>query len=281
MIKRLLTEGLMNVGLIVRSLRETWISSSVLCGAVFGVSYLMGFAFPRIQERILDRGGPTRAMIQFRAAFLGDESAMALPGQIAAGIQWSHPVLLSLIFAQLVIVCTRMPAGETDRGTIDLLMGLPVSRWAIYISESIVAVFWSVMLVVMALGGAYMARGTVNAKVLVEWEPVLRVGVNLTLLLVAVMGVASLLSAMSERRGRAVLSCVLILLAWILMEFLGSLWEPMRNIEWLSALHYYKPLAVVRAEGLPWGHMGILAGIGLVAWTIGGVIFQRRGLTAV
>jgi ABC-type transport system involved in multi-copper enzyme maturation permease subunit len=279
MITRLLT-SVVNVGLIIRSLRETWITASVLCASIYGVSFLMGFAFPRIQERIMSRGGPTQAMLQFRATFLGDQAALAVPGQIAAGIQWSHPVLLSLLFAKLVIMCTRMPAGETDRGTIDLLMGLPVSRWAIYVSETIVAIFWSVMLVMMALAGAYMARGTVNEKVLVEWDPVFRVGVNLGFLLIAVMGVASLFSAMSERRGRAVLSCVLVLLAWILMEFLGGLWEPMKNVEWLSALHYYKPLAVIRAEGLPWDHLGILLGIGVVTWVIGGVVFSRRGLTA-
>lgn len=269
-----------NVGLVRRAIAEVLPSTLVLGGLVGGISYLMGYAFPRIQERIMERGGPTAGMLRFRAAFLGDESALAITAQIDASIQWSHPVLLALVFAQIIVVCTRVPAGETERGTIDLLMGLPVSRWQVYISETVVFLLSSAAMLLAAAGGAYLARSSVNAKVLLPWEAVVPVLVNLAALQVAVIGVVSLLSTMSERRGRAVLAGVAVVLLWILGEFLGGLWEPARQVEWLSAIHYYKPMSVVRAAEVPWGHVGILLGIGGATWVAGGVVMSRRALTS-
>jgi ABC-type transport system involved in multi-copper enzyme maturation permease subunit len=274
------TIGWVNIGLVQRSLREVLPATALLGTMAFSISYLMGFVFPRIQERILERGGPTAAMLRFRAAFLGDEAAMALPGQIAAGIHWSHPVLLALFFAQIIVVCTRVPAGETERGTIDVLLGLPVSRWQIYASETLVFLFTGALMLLAAAGGAYLSRSSVNEKVLVDWDGVERVLVNLACLQVAFIGLVCLFSTLSTRRGRAVLAGVAVVLVWIIGEFLGGLWEPARSVEWLSALHYYKPLVVIRADELPVGHCLVLLGAGLVAWVAGGVVLSRRPLTS-
>ncbi len=273
--------GPINLGLVQRALREVSGATALLAGLTAGVSYLMGFAFPRIQERILERGGPTAAMMRFRAAFLGEESAAALPAQIAAGIQWSHPVLLALVFAQIIVVCTRVPAGETERGTIDVLLGLPVSRWQIYVSETLVFLLTSLVMLLAAAGGAYLARASVNPQVLAPWEGVQRVLCNLACLQVAMIGVVCLFSTLSERRGRAVLAAVTVVLVWIIGEFLGGLWEPAERFEWLSALHYYKPLAVLRAGELPTINMLVLLIAGVVAWVAGGIILSRRALTSV
>jgi putative exporter of polyketide antibiotics len=280
-LRLLSTIGPFNIGLLMRAARELFGSVLLLGGLTFGLSYLMGYAFPRIQERILERGGPTRAMLQFRQAFLGDDAAMALPGQIAAGIQWSHPVLLALVFAQIIVSATRVPPAETERGTIDVLLGLPVSRWQIYCSETLALVTSALVMLLAACAGAYFARASVNPKVLVDWASVQNVLANLACLQVAVIGVVCLLSSLSERRGRAVLAAVSLVLAWIIGEFLGGLWEPARRVEWLSLLHYYKPLAVVRADDLPWVHMLTLLGVGTVTWVAGGVVLSRRALTSV
>ena len=48
---------------------------------------------------------------------------------------WVHPTVLTLVWAHEVVCCTRTPAGEIDRGTIDFLLGLPVSRVKIFAAE--------------------------------------------------------------------------------------------------------------------------------------------------
>jgi ABC-type transport system involved in multi-copper enzyme maturation permease subunit len=280
----------LNVGLVRRALAEILPSTLLLASLAGGLSYLFGYVFPRIQERIMNRGGPTAAMLRFRQQFLGDDAAMAVPAQIAAGIHWSHPVLLALVFAQIIVVCTRVPAGETERGTIDLLMGLPVTRWQVYIAETIACTLGALLVLLAAGTGAYLARSTVKPEFLAAWPGVLRVLLNLACLQMAVIGVVMLLSTMCERRGRAVLAGVAIILAWIVLEFLGGLWDPAKKIEWLSAIHYYKPLSVMQTKAppdamwlttLPLTHMAILLGIGLIAWIGGGVILNRRPLTSV
>src|SRR5437868_11033489 len=71
-------------------------------------------------------------------AMLGADLGEALQPQLFASIAWVHPVVLALVWAHAIICCTRVPAGEVDRGTIDVLLGLPVSRWSLYVSETLV-----------------------------------------------------------------------------------------------------------------------------------------------
>jgi len=40
--------------------------------------------------------------------------------------------LLAIVWRHAIVCCTRVPAGEVDRGTIDVLLGLPISRWTLF-----------------------------------------------------------------------------------------------------------------------------------------------------
>jgi hypothetical protein len=111
------------------------------------------------------------------------------------------------------------------------------------------------------------------------------VTVNLFCLYLAVGGLACLVSAMSERRGRAVATVFGILLASFLLNFLAQFWPPAEAVSRLSVLHYYKPLGVLRPgvmdAGWPVADMLVLAGFAAVTWTAGGLWFARRDICTV
>ena len=106
---------------------------------------------------------------------------------------------------------------------------------------------------------------------------------NLYCLYAAVGGLALLISALSDRRGRAVATVFGILLGSFLLNFLAQFWEPAETLALLSFLHYYKPLPMVQAggSGLPLGDMAVLMGFGVVAWVAGGIWFARRDICTV
>ena len=61
---------------------------------------------------------------KFLQALLGEDSARTINAQTVQSIIWVHPTVLALLWAQEIVFCTRLPAGEIDRGTIDVLAEL-------------------------------------------------------------------------------------------------------------------------------------------------------------
>ena len=70
-------------------------------------------------------------------ALLGIDPGDRISAELSQAFLWVHPTVLTLIWAHETMYCTRMPAGEIDRGTADFLLCLPVSRWTVFLSETI------------------------------------------------------------------------------------------------------------------------------------------------
>src|SRR5207302_7125342 len=86
-------------------------------------------------------------------AMLGTEIVDRIGPHMFQSVAWVHPVPLALTWAHALLCCTRVPAGEVDRGTADVLLGLPVSRWEIFFSESFVWLVCGVVVLAAALAG--------------------------------------------------------------------------------------------------------------------------------
>ena len=70
-------------------------------------------------------------------AMLGVDPGQQASAQLSQAFLWVHPTILTLVWAHEVMYCSRMPAGEVDRGTADFLLCLPVSRWKLFLAETI------------------------------------------------------------------------------------------------------------------------------------------------
>src|SRR5205814_4834224 len=86
-------------------------------------------------------------------AMLGTEIVDRIGPQMFQAMAWVHPVPLALTWAHALLCCTRVPAGEVDRGTADVLLGLPVSRWEVFISETMVWLAAGILILAAALFG--------------------------------------------------------------------------------------------------------------------------------
>ncbi len=277
----------MILGLLLKSLREAWPATVFFCMALFAIeailayvlpTFIQDFSIPLLQVQFI------RTMI---TALLGTDVGDMLRPDALAAIAWAHPAVLALVWAHAIVLCTRMPAGEIDRGTIDVLLGLPVSRWRVYASELVVLVVTGLGLIGMGLLGNRLGGLFLEDSPRLDLGVLVIITVNLFCLYLAVGGLASLVSTLSAVRGRAVGIVFAILLGSFLLNFLAQFWGPADRLSFLSVLEYYRPLLVLRevsgpsGGGWPLGDIAVLTISAAVLWGAGGVWFARRDIRTV
>ena len=268
-------------GLFTKALYEVWLTTLLFCFSLLAVTSLLTYILPQFQEGlggVFDELPFVRSML---TALLGTELGDEITARSMQVLIWVHPVVLALVWTHETVLCTRMPAGEIDRGTIDVLLGLPVSRRAVYCCESIVWLVSGLLLLGMGLLGHRIAAPAMPEAIRPELSRAVLVMANLYGIYVAVGGIAFLVSALSDRRGRAMAIVFGILLASFLLNFVAEFWEPAEKIAFLSVMKYYQPAQILLSGDFPIRDVAVLLSVGGSAWLLGGEVVARRSICTV
>jgi len=271
----------MNLGLIQKAVRETWVSTLWFAAGIFVFELLLGLILPTFQKEISEKFLQLEFMQRILAALLGAELGKVIGPAVLSMIGWVHPFVLALIWAHAIVVCTRVPAGELDRGTLDVLLALPVTRTSIYVSESAVFVFSSLVIVGVGFGGNVVGNRISGLDQAGSLRQLSLVAVNLFTLSLAVGGISSFLSSVCEGRGRAIGSAFAILLASFFLSSMSTFNAIVKTASVVSLLNYYRPYRILQDHASPLGDIMVLLGVGTVLWVCGAVVFARRDLRTV
>ncbi len=271
-------------GLIVKTIREVWLATLLFALALGTLEGVFAYVIPNFIGSELDEIAQQWLQVDFvrnmLRALLGTEiDTLIGPGSFAIG--WTHPVALALLWAHAIILCTRVPAGEVDRGTIDVHLGLPVSRTRVYLCESAVWLVSGLCVVGMGVVGSLTLGWYAPPELKYSPSGLIIVVSNLYCLYIAVGGFALFVSSLSNRRGPAVGIVFGIVLASFLLSFLAQFWEPAQRLSFLTVLNYYRPMLIVRESAWPIGDILALLGVGIVTWLAGLIIFTRRDICTV
>ncbi len=268
----------MNRALIAKTVRDHGSLFLLVFLAAVGVALLVIVALSSAPIELMSQWMNLPWVRNLFRMLLGADIMDMLNRTSFAAFAFVHPMMLSLVWAFLIVICTRVPAGEVDRGTADLLLSLPVSRWGVYVSVSVVVFGCGALLAVAPWLGAWLSERVR------DWPEPLLLGrlflaaVNNLVAVWAVAGVGMAVSACCSRRGTAVAVLFAYLLGSFLLNFLATLWEPAERLVFLSLLNYYRPLIIIRDAGLDAGDMAVLAAVAVAGWLIGGVVFARRDI---
>ncbi len=267
---------MINAGVLYKSWRETRWNILLFSGGLFLFETILAAIFPDIAEQVSQQMMQIPLVQNMLSGLLGVELSDNLPLQALGAFAWVHPVVLALIWSFEIMFCTRTPAAEIDRGSADMTLALPVSRRQIYLSESVMFVAAGLFMLSCGLLGYLVgSSGTEGALRL----PILvKILGNLFCVYLAVGGVAFMASSFCNRRGHAVGLAFAATLASFFLNFLVQNWAPAKSAAFLSLLHYYKPMNVVRAAQWPLADMATLAGTGALFWLVGWLIFRRRDI---
>ena len=269
----------MNRGILLKSAREILPVTLLLGALLLAMQAALAYVLPTFSAQFSSQMLRVEFVRQMIGAMLGADLAAGIGPEMFVAMAWVHPVVLALVWAHAIIVCTRVPAGEVDRGTIDVLLGLPVSRWGVYVSETLAWLAAGALLVMLGAIGNMVGIGQVaNESLHPDRRRVLIVVANLFCLYMAVGAAGWFFASMSDRRGRAIGAVFVVVLASFLLNYLAQFWEPARRAAPLGLLRYYRPLAILRDGTFPARDVVVLLSVGLVLWTAGGMIFARRDL---
>ncbi len=215
------------------------------------------------------------------AALLGVDPGNQISSQLSQAFLWVHPTVLTLIWAHEVMYCSRMPAGEIDRGTADFFLCLPVTRKAIFLSETIGWVVSGGVMLTAGLLGHLIASAIVHAEMRLSLVSAVLVISNLAAVYLAIGSFVFLVSALSDRRGRAIGIVFSVLLVSFLLNFLAQFQDWAKAISWLSVMEYYRPAIVIQEGRFPVRDVVTLLTLSACFWTAALVVFQRRSICTV
>jgi len=270
---------MMNSGLLYKSYRESRMSILAFAMALFVFQWLLAFILPSFAQQMGESLLQIPFMRTMLTGLLGMDPGSGLTSEVLSAFAWGHPVVLAVVWTQEITFCTRMPVGEIDRGTFDMILAMPVSRWDIYRSETFLWLCSGVFLLLFGLLGNM--TGTVIQKGVFDYNfhKALRILLNLFGLYLAVGGFTFLMSAICNRKSRAVSLVFSVVVGSFFLNFVARLWEPASKFAFLSLMDYYQPMEVGRGVS-PLVNTLILSVLGTVAWVAGGFIFQKKDVPA-
>lgn len=189
-----------------------------------------------------------------------------------------HPVMLTLTWGYIIMSTTRLICGEIDRGTIDLLLTVPLSRWRVYLSVSAWPAICVPWLMACLWFGIWVGSRTADIPAPVDVWDLRFVVVNAAACLLAVAGTGMLFSAAGSRRGLMVGAVVGILVTSFLLNWLAAFWPRVQSLSILSILHYFRPFVIILDSRYQTADLAVLLAVALGTWTAGGLIFARRDI---
>ncbi len=271
----------MNWGLMAKTIREVWMVTILFAIGVAIFESMLTYILPTYFDEFAGHILEIKFVRNIITALLGSDVGDKIGPTALLSFSWVHPLLLTLLWGHEITLCTRTPAGEIDRGTVDILLGLPVSRWQIYISETIIWLGSGLMLILIALVAHLSIRTFIPEDMHLPLHRIIVVAINLYCLYIAVGGVVWLVSALSDRLGKAMGISFAMILASMLLDFIITFWEPAKSIEFLSVLDYYRPWQIFQSDTWPIQDMLTLTAIGLFFWLAGAWVFIRRDVCTV
>jgi ABC-2 type transport system permease protein len=268
----------MNRALVLKSFRDSraLIAAALIVAAVFEILFVLAMKDVAPEVIVfLRRFGFLQRLFQALISF--DLSAGASPTMLVV-LGLLHPFLSAVSWATLVAIGTRLPAGEIDRGTADLLLSLPITRASVYASTSLVWLLTGLALAAATWTGVALGTVLVRFPEPVDLTRIGMAGANQAALLLAIGGTTALVSCLVNRRGIAVAIVVALLLASFLVNFLAAFLTLAETIEFLGFLHYYRPVDIVRAGRWPVRDLCVLGAVAIVTWTAGLFVFRRKDI---
>ncbi|MFW9991674.1 MAG: ABC transporter permease [Candidatus Odinarchaeota archaeon] len=256
-----------------KNLRKNWLINVVGPVTVAGFIVLIAFAWPSMQDMILDRLEQMSNPIY--QAILGDLGleGLGLTWE-AAMFMYAGGVMNIVMLFVAMLIPGRMLATEIDKKSLDVVLSYPIPRWryllekfAVYLTYSLL---FPVFLVVVMISSSAVLGEEVDPVLIVNYV------IGVWFLLFALGAFSLLCVTVFLDSSRSLAAAGILILCQYFLASMGGLIPVLSDLQFLSLFHYFKLDAITSAGMLPLGELFIVTATGIIALSGALYIFQRR-----
>ena len=164
-------------------------------------------------------------------------------------------------------------AGAEERGTIDVLLGNPLSRWQVVVGNFVATALS--LLGIVALMGLFIWGMAVLLDVDLSFGTTAEAVLNLWPICLFFGGLAMLCSAVFHRRVLAITIPGVVLFAMYLIDVLGKVSEDLEDLRPASVFYYYGSAI---KDGIEWADFGGVTLVALILVLFAVLAFRRRDI---
>lgn len=178
--------------------------------------------------------------------------------------------------AYAISVATGSLAGEIEKGTMELLLGQPISRRAIVITRHMHLSLGLIVLIAATLVPIIVGAPVVDGEI--SYKGLAFLSLQAFLFYAAIGSIAFFFSASFSSRGRALFASLGILIASYALDLLSKFSNFVDHFHRLSLFNYYDPYRYLHDLSFAWGDLAVLTAI-VVFFTAAAIVwFERRDI---
>ncbi|MBI9085736.1 MAG: ABC transporter permease subunit [Desulfobacterales bacterium] len=173
--------------------------------------------------------------------FFNEEFLTRLSARGAVAFGFDHPLLLSILAINAIVIPSRQISAEIESGTFELILAHPIKRTTVAAGIWISGAAMLLLIVAGALAGSFAAIALHHGLDGALAVRLLRIGANLFLLFVFVLSYTLLLSAFGKEGSRTGILGAGITVVFYFFHFLARLWDRIEPLRPLNMFTYYQP----------------------------------------
>jgi len=237
--------------------------------ALMGVMYIG--IYPQFKEQM-----GALADIPFYKAFGVDMGSFE--GLIASGVLLNLPVILGIY---IIVTSSDTLSGEEDRGTLELLVTMPLRRWQIVSMKASALLTATFLMLFIAAVCTTVALAWMNntEPVSVSLGQMFGSVMSCWPIAVALLMIGLFFSAFCPNRLSASMATTVVLIVSYFLDTLANLVEAVEPIRPLSLFYYFDSSATAYTAGVRLSDVLALFGVAAVFFVFAIISFERRDLT--
>ena len=212
----------------------------------------------------------------FMEAFGGIETSLS-DFEVFISLEYLGTVWPFIMLAFIVAFITRYITKELESGVIDLLLSNPISRTKVLLTRALAVFIWTLILVAITFGSIILMGPMYDVDISEKSFLILSVG-SLAFY-IFIIGITFLFSAAFKERGRAIAATIGIFVGMYVINIVTNLKDNLKNIDYISAFHYFQPQKILVDEVITWWpDIIVLVGVGIISLVAAWYIFNKRDL---
>jgi len=259
------------INLLIHEIRSRW---RAVLGWSFGL-ILFGAVYISIAPGLFEQ---MKSMKDLSIYKLVGMQLGSIEGYMASVVLVYAPILLGIY---CIIASISTLAGEEDKGTLELIVAMPLSRWQILtakaIALSVVALF---IMIIASIGNAFiLAVIKLNTPINVTPFAFFTALICSLPLAFGFIMIGFFLGAILPNRRLSATVMTIYFIASFFVENIAGMVKSLEPIKYFSLFNYYNTTKTIFTDGAQLSDVLILLGIAAVFFILALICFHRRNIT--